>query len=243
MKNLPQLITRFSTKLKHGNRLPNPVKNTFCDEIELDKWVISNFILKKLVPVVGVIPFPLDELMLMTSTVCSFRPQYIYEWGTNIGKSARIFYEISKSFKTDSKIHSIDLPDHINHVEHPHSDRGKLVKHLQEVNLPQGDGITKSIELYKKHNTDQTVLFFLDGDHSYESVSNELHSISTNVRKVVILLHDTFYQSPASNYNVGPNQAINDFLTAYPNTYKQISTTMGLPGMTLLYKQKKYDHR
>lgn len=235
MKNLPQLITRFSTKLKHGNGLPNPVKNTFCDEIELDKWVISDFVLKKLTPVVGFTPFPLDEMMLMTYTVCYFKPRYIFEWGTHVGKSARIFHEISRAFKIDTQIHSIDLPDD---VEHPHNERGKFVTGLKEVQLHQGDGITKSIELYKKHNTDQTVLFFLDGDHSYESVSNELHSIATNVSKVVILIHDTFYQSPASNYNIGPHQAIKDFLTTYPNTYKQISTTMGLPGMTLLYKQK-----
>lgn len=238
MKNFAQLFKRFTSIFRNDNQLPNPVKNTLCDEIELDKWVISDFVLNKLIHVVGIRPFPLDELMLMTSTVCSFKPQYIFEWGTHVGKSARIFYEISNAFKIDTKIHSIDLPDDIEHEEHPHSNRGKFVKHIKEVQLHQGDGIAKSIELYKLINTDQTVLFFLDGDHSYESVSHELHSISTHIGKAVILLHDTFYQSPASNYNIGPHQAINDFLKAYPDTYKQISTTMGLPGMTLLYKQK-----
>lgn len=238
MNKLPQLIRRFSAKLKHGSKLPNPVKNTFCDEIELDKWVISDFVLKKLTPVVGITPFPLDEMMLMTSTVCYFRPQYIFEWGTHVGKSARIFHEISKAFKIDTKIHSIDLPDDIEHEEHPHKNRGKFVKRIKEVQLHQGDGITKSIELCKLVNKDQTVLFFLDGDHSYESVSRELRSISTHIGKTVILLHDTFYQSPASNYNIGPHQAITDFIRTYPDTFEQISTTWGLPGMTLLYKQK-----
>lgn len=238
MKNVTQLITRFCAKLKSDNRFSNPVKNPLCNEIELDKWIISDFILNKLIPVVGIHPFPLDELMLMTSTVCYFKPQYIFEWGTHVGKSARIFYEISRAFKIDIQIHSIDLPDEIDHVEHPHSNRGTFVRNFKEVKLHQGDGIAKSIELYKSYNTDQTVLFFLDGDHSYESVSNELYLIAANVGKVVILLHDTFYQSNESNYNIGPHQAINDFLAAYPNAYKRISTTLGLPGMTLLYKQK-----
>jgi cephalosporin hydroxylase len=174
----------------------------------------------------------------MTSTVCYFKPRYIFEWGTHVGKSARIFYEISRAFKIDTQIHSIDLPDDIDHVEHPHSDRGKFVRRFKEVQLHQGDGIVKSIELYKLINTDQTILFFLDGDHSYESVNHELHTISTHTGNVVILLHDTFYQSPASNYNIGPHQAIYDFLASHPNMYNQISTTWGLPGMTLLYKQK-----
>lgn len=237
MKNFAQRIKRFSTKLKHGNKLPNPVKNSFCDEIELDKWVISDFVLKKLTPMVGITPFPLDEMMLMTSVVCYFQPRYIFEWGTHVGKSARIFYEISKAFKIDTKIHSVDLPDDVEHEEHPQRNRGKFVKRIKEVQLHQGDGITKSIELYKMYPIDQTVLFFIDGDHSYESVSRELHLIAQNVRKVVILLHDTFYQTSESQYNIGPHQAIQDFLRIYPDVYKCVSTTLGLPGMTLLYSQ------
>lgn len=237
MNNISRIITQLASKLKNDDTFTNPVKNITCDEFEVDKWLISNFILKRIVPIVGIGPFPLDELILMTATVCYFKPQYIFEWGTHIGKSARIFHEISKAFKTGSKIHSVDLPDDVNHIEHPHSERGRLVRHIKEVNLYQGDGVTKSIELYKIYNTDQTVLFFLDGDHSYESVRNELQLIAANVGNVVILLHDTFYQSQASNYNIGPFQAINDFLAAYPNSYKRISTALGLPGMTLLYKQ------
>ena len=71
-------------------RTMNNKKNT-QGEFEVNNWIISEFIVEKLVPVVGVHPFPLDELSLMTAAVCRFQPELIFEWGTNIGKSARIF--------------------------------------------------------------------------------------------------------------------------------------------------------
>src|SRR3989344_9247020 len=88
-------------------------------EFEVNNWVTSDFIVNKLVPIVGFHPFPLNELMLMTSAVCYFKPEFIFEWGTNIGKSARIFYEISKAFDIKTEVHSIDLPDDVFHDEHP----------------------------------------------------------------------------------------------------------------------------
>src|SRR5208283_6075124 len=60
---------------------------------EADKWALSEFILQELVPVVDVHPYPLDELLLMCSTLAFFKPDAIFEWGTHAGKSARIFYE------------------------------------------------------------------------------------------------------------------------------------------------------
>jgi hypothetical protein len=51
-----------------------------------------------------------------------------------------------------------------------------------------------------------------------------------------ILLHDTFYQSEQSGYNIGPYKAITEILDSMSETYQVMSTTTGLPGMTLLYK-------
>ena len=84
-------------------------------ELEVDNWIISDFILNKLIPIVGIRPFPLNELMILVSSVIVTKPTHIYEWGTNIGKPARIFYEICKYFNIFSEIHSIDLPDYIQH--------------------------------------------------------------------------------------------------------------------------------
>ncbi len=62
----------------------------------MDNWYLSKFVVDKIVPAVGVHPFPLNELMLMSGAVVRFKPKLIFEWGTHIGKSALIFYKISQ---------------------------------------------------------------------------------------------------------------------------------------------------
>jgi cephalosporin hydroxylase len=230
------MITKIKSLFNPAVDFKDPVVNADCSEFEINNWVVSEFVVKKLVPVVGYHPFPLNELMLMASAVCRFRPKYIFEWGTHIGKSARIFYETSLAFGIDCMIHSIDLPDDVGHTEHPHEQRGMLVKDLKNVTLHQGDGLNKAIEIYKSIGDHVTVLFFVDGDHSYDSVRRELSAILSEVRNPAVLLHDTFYQSEKSKYNIGPYCAINDVLKKEKEIFKQLSTATGLPGMTLIYK-------
>ncbi len=220
-----------------GEKRGDPAKNLSCTEFEVDNWIISNFVLKKLVPSVGFRPFPLSELCLLSSTVCYFKPTHIFEWGTNIGKSARVFYETAKYFNIPIEIHSIDLPDNLSHVEHPGSNRGKLVRGLKNVTLHQGDGLDKSLEIIKDIKGDFIPLFFIDGDHSYESVKRELSGIMSSVPNALILIHDTFYQSKESSYNIGPFKAVKEVLDSPINKYKEVHTNLGLPGMTLLYNK------
>lgn len=214
----------------------NPVVNPGSSEPEVNNWIISEFVVDKLVPVAGVHPFPLNELMLMSAAVCRFRPSLIFEWGTNIGKSARIFYEITKAFNIPCAIHSVDLPDDVFHNEHPKKNRGKLVRGIRDVTLHQADGLTRSLEIYDESSEKERVLFFVDGDHSYETVKKELEGILSHIPHAAVLLHDTFYQSEDSGYNVGPYKAIRDVM-AKRDGYNLISTNTGLPGMTLVYKR------
>ena len=214
----------------------NPIVNDHCSEFEVNNWLISKFILKKIIPIVGIKPYPVNELLLMIAAVCRLQPSYIFEWGTHVGKSARIFYETCSYFNIKTIIHSIDLPDDIKHIEHPKKQRGKLVKGFDQVILHQGDGLTTSLKICRKNSIKKSVLFFLDGDHKYQSVKRELIGIVENVPEANILIHDTFYQSSNSGYNIGPFKAINTVLKLLPNNYKVFSTKLGLPGMTLLYK-------
>lgn len=223
-------------KLFNKSKFENANLSHAGTEFEVNNWVTSDFIVNKLVPIVGFHPFPLNELMLMTSAVCYFKPEFIFEWGTNIGKSARIFYEISKAFNIPAEIHSIDLPDDVYHNEHPQTNRGKMVRGINQVTLHQADGLKCSFDLINKKKPKGRVLFFVDGDHSYESVKKELETILTNAPNAVVLLHDTFYQSAESNYNIGPFNAVKDVLENSKDKYNVISTNMGLPGMTLVYK-------
>lgn len=217
------------------NSLLNPVINDDCSELEVDNWIISEFVIKELVPIVGIHPYPLNELMFMVSAICRLKPTHIFEWGTHVGKSARIFYETTQLFHITSEIHSIDLPDNVEHGEHPQQNRGLLVKNIRDVQLHRGDGMTVALDLYRKINGKPTPLFFLDGDHEYRSVKRELTGIIKHVPYASILIHDTFYQSQQSGYNTGPYRAICESFRTRPTKYSMLSTNLGLPGMTLLY--------
>jgi cephalosporin hydroxylase len=210
-------------------------------EFEVNSWEISRIVIKYMLPAVGNRPFPLSEQMLIASTLARFEPKYIFEWGTHIGKSARAFYEAARALDLEVTIHSIDLPDDVEHGEHPHAERAKLVRGLSSVRLHQGDGVDTALKILSKlgknNRTGAGVVFFVDGDHSYESVSRELKAIIKNAPDAVVLLHDTFYQSKDSNYNIGPHEAIKDCLKEAGGRYKRLDTTFGLPGMTLLYPQ------
>lgn len=217
---------------------PNPSSSS---EFEINNWAVSAIVAANMLPAVGSHPFPLNELMLMAGAVARVKPAYIFEWGTHIGKSARAFHEAAKAMDIPVTIHSIDLPDDVEHGEHPHTERGKLVKGVDNVELHQGDGLDTSLgimsKLSAKHKMGSGILFFVDGDHSYESVKRELRGIMKLAPLAAVLLHDTFYQSKDSGYNVGPSQAISECLVKSPGHYKRIDTNTGLPGMTLLYPQ------
>lgn len=233
MKNL---LTKVHNKLFPYRGAP--VKNPTAGEFEVDNGVVSYFVLRKVIPIVGLTPFPLNELQLMTASVCRFRPTHIFEWGTHIGKSARVFYETARYFNIPTEIHSIDLPDNVEHIENPHSKRGRLVKGKKNVFLHLGDGLDTALQIYGKLPSESRVLFFVDGDHGYESVKREVAGIIGRVKNPIILAHDTFYQTDDSGYNVGPYKAIKEALGEQvgKSQFKVIETKTGLPGMTLLYK-------
>lgn len=230
---------RVSEIVKDVFSQQDPQKNPECTEFEVNNWILSEFIVEKLYPVVGACPFPVSELLLMTSAVCYFKPTHIFDWGTHIGKSARIFHETSKYFRINAEIHSIDLPEDVEHVEHPHDERGKMVRSIPEVKLHLGDGLTKSLEICKSAEKVKNPLFLLDGDHSYESVYRELGGLIKAIDNPIILIHDTFYQSERSKYNIGPYKAVEKILSENKNKFKVISTNTGLPGMTLIYRNKQ----
>lgn len=233
-----KILKKIFRKLKHKilKNDADPAINAACTEFEVNNWVISDFLVNKIIPVVGTHPYPICELNLMVAAVCRMKPKQVFEWGTNIGKSARIFYETARHFGLALEIHSIDLPDDVEHCEHPQNKRGIMVRGLPDVTLHYGDGLNKTLEIYGKNQENTAPLIFIDGDHSYESVKRELTGVIENIPAASILLHDTFFQSETSGYNVGPHQAITEVLLEMPDRFKVISTSTGLPGMTLLYQ-------
>src|ERR1043166_6020595 len=51
----------------------DPAVNVHCQEFEVNNWLVSEFVLKTLVPIVGTHPFPLNELVLMVAAVCRLK--------------------------------------------------------------------------------------------------------------------------------------------------------------------------
>lgn len=201
---------------------------------EVNRWIVSEFILDKIIPIVGVRPYPLAELELLVSTLLIYQPTHICDWGTHVGKATRVFYESVKYFGLKAKIVSIDLPESVDHIEHPHADRGKLVKGLTGVKLLLGDGVSTAIKYLSGYSKKKVrPLFLLDGDHAYQSVKRELNLIGKNYKYAAIIIHDTFYQTSESNYNIGPYQAVSEFL-AKNSRYNIVTSNFGLPGMTIL---------
>ena len=228
------LDRKLGSRLRRGGGRGGPVKNRDAAYFEVDTAVISEFVVDVLVPAVGVRPYPLDELMLMAGAVCWLEPTHIFEWGTHQGKSARVFWETTRNFRIPSQIVSVDLPDDVAHVEHPGAARGSFIRGIREIELLQGDGLETCLTVGRLLPDDARVLFFLDGDHSFEAVERELAAILREVPRAVVLVHDTFLQSEDSGYNVGPFEAVERVLAGSERRYERVATSTGLPGMTLL---------
>lgn len=127
-------------------------------------------------PIVGVHPFPLPELFLMSAAVCRLRPTHVFERATHVGKSARVFYETTAYCGLAIEIHPVDLPPEVDHQEHPGQRRGELVRDIPSVTLHLGDGLHLALECIRLHQVARP-LVFVDGDHAYESVARELAGI------------------------------------------------------------------
>ena len=227
------LFRKLSAKTIAG-RYANPVRNAGAAVFEVDLWTLSQFLIDRIVPLLGVHPYPLNEQLLMVAAACRIRPGVVFDWGTHIGASARLFHECSKAFDLVYDIHSIDLPADASHVEHPGEQHGRLVRGLAGVHLHRGDGVAVALEQWDRLGRPSRPLFFLDGDHAYESVLRELGAIFDTVADASVLAHDTFYQSAESGYNVGPARAIEDVVARFPGRFTTITSGLGLPGMTLL---------
>lgn len=213
---------------------PDPVRNPGASEFEVDLWTLSDFVLDTIVPAVGVRPYPLNELLIMTAAACRLKPSIVFDWGTHIGASARIFYECERAFNLGYEVHSVDLPPDATHVEHPGQEHGQLVRGLDKVHLHRGDGVKVALDVWRALGKPKRPLFFVDGDHAYESVRTELSAIFSAIPDASALAHDSFFQSTDSNYNVGPALAIEEVLKQFPERFKVVKSGLGLPGMTLL---------
>jgi len=151
------------------------------------------------------------------------------EIGTHAGKSARIWWELSRMSGGRTEIHTIDLHDP-SHAEYPGRALGKMIRGLPVVQH-YGDGFAVADRLLPAF-AGKPCLLFLDGDHAFETVAKELTLVERHPDVIGVLVHDTFHQ-PGSGYNHGPYEAVAKFVQSHA-VREVVHAHVGLPGMTYI---------
>ena len=213
-------------------------KNSHLWCCQADTCQLDNFVLEKILPKAG-LPYPLAEISLMSLVVDRVKPTHIFEWGTNVGSSAKIFHHITESLGMDIPIHTWDLPEDVSHGQHPGDNHGKLAKGLDRVHFHRDDGLRGALAQYqieKKKNPKIRPLFFVDGDHSYKSVIREITGLIPVQEEFHLLAHDTFVQKPdvkgqSRESWVGCPTA----LELAAQDYRWLNVGFGNPGMAYLW--------
>jgi cephalosporin hydroxylase len=128
-----------------------------------------------------------EEITFLADTVERARPDFIAEWGTSTGQSARLFCECRRLLGLTTVIHSTDIVDDI--CLPSGITRGHFVRD-QDVSLHVGDGVDMSLAEHAAIECTRP-LFFVDGDHRVDAVMRELRLIASSAPQAVMLLHDT----------------------------------------------------
>lgn len=170
--------------------------------------------------------YGLDEVGFMEETVIWCKPSFIADWGTNLGSSARIFWELSYLHGLFPQIVTVDLPLALAALDRDHAGgrTGILSKEKTIIHLT-GDGVIEALTRYVHYGRPEKALFFVDGDHSLHNVVRELNMIERLAPTAMILLHDTRSE---------PGLAVEQFIGADRDTVYVCEFLGSQAGMTRL---------
>jgi len=205
---------------------------------EANSFELDRFVLEKILPHAGWL-YPVAEVSLMALVVDRVRPTHIFEWGTNIGGSAKIFHLITEALQMNTEIHTWDLPENVPHGQDPGTEHGKLARGLPRVHFHREDGLAGALAKMKSERNQHPQfrpLFFVDGDHSYTSVIREITGLISAQEEFHLLAHDTFVQKPD-----GKGQSRESWLgcpaalDAAAKEYRWLNVGFGNPGMAYLW--------
>jgi hypothetical protein len=211
----------------------------------------------------GCFPYPIPEIAIMAAAMVHARPDLVFEWGTNVGCSARVFFEAAKDLGLDTVIYSVDLPLEMSclHVQnplpgcavwHPGSSVGAVVRgevFAGRVFLHEGDGLDVSKKIWNEKGWPAArILWFLDGDHRHENVLRELNEI---------LDHESCRRGRGGGWewswpgdgcyillhdthglnglSPGPHSALSQVFKSVSDRFGKVESHIGPPGMTLLF--------
>lgn len=169
------------------------------------------------------------ELRMMFEAVKEVKPDFIGDWGTNRGSSARIMFESCRLLAYPTKIVTVELPIELSMSDdsHPRGDVGFFLSGTNVLSFV-GDGVTTALRSYAATVSAENPLFFIDGDHLYENVLRELFLIERVCPVHSLLLHDTNYD---------PGAAIRTYLSREREDLYEVYYVDSAPGMTLLLQK------
>lgn len=129
-----------------------------------------------------------DEVGFMAETAWRTDPDVIFDWGTNLGASARIFHELHYC-----EVVTVDLPPALEPLDRDHAgvSTGRILH--PSIRQLHGDGVTMALQTFREGPYVKP-LFFLDGCHLAENVFREIWSINRVCPQGSLLIHDTRQQ-------------------------------------------------
>lgn len=174
----------------------------------------------------GVPAYGDDEVLFLANVLVRHRPQAVFDWGTNVGASARIFYEAAQLLGYPCVVHTIELPDDEAHRDrdHPGERYGQWL-----VDVPvccwRGDALDVALQLLRYADPSLIrLLFFLDGAHDRDSVTREMKGIAYYEPEAVMVVHDT---------ETLTGDTVREFASQHP-TYR-VETVRSHAGMMALW--------
>ena len=145
---------------------------------------------------IGVKGYTDEEVDFVLETMERLQPDFICEWGTGVGHSARMFHEARVELGLDCEIHSVEAGHPVPVLRE--TEQGLKCGHYVlglPVELYRGDGVTEALNLWGW--TERTrPLFYIDDNHEESSVFRALAMIAEAAPEAVILLHDAINGGP-----------------------------------------------
>lgn len=155
-----------------------------------------------------------EDIGFMAHVVGEVQPTHIFEWGTNVGASARIFYELTEDWIPTVDIHSTDWrPPGSRCFEFPDRYQGYWVDGLP-VTLHEGDGLKTTLEGFKWAKPARA-LVYLDDGHLFEENYVALETLHREHPDVSILVDDARTGEPLA--------ALEEFFLVNPGAYTAVS--------------------
>lgn len=166
------------------------------------------------ISLLGMSDYSGEDIAFMARVVDETSPTHIFEWGTNAGASARIFYELTQTRRPRVELHSIDWREPGSTCfEYPDLCQGYWVR-WRPVFLHTGDGLKTTLALFEMEGPERA-LVYLDDGHLFQENLDALTALHREHPDAAILVDDARTGEPRA--------ALEEFFLVNPDAYTSVS--------------------